>query len=99
MTGAEEVAALPRRIAHVLHALLESSGAYALGSGPKTAAEVVLYDSEAPNSGATLDALKRAMLKDLCVGTFSRPRLWIPANRTIEMRAALEARFLRETDA
>jgi hypothetical protein len=89
---------LPRRVAHVTHALMESSGPYAYGSGPRTTREVMGYDSEASTLSSTFDALSRAMRKGLVARTFGRPVLWFPTNIAHELREQLEDRFLLDTE-
>lgn len=89
---------LPRRIAHVTHALMESSGPYAYGMGPRTTREVMEYDGEALTLSSTFEALSRAMKRGLVARTFGRPALWFPTMLAYELGGQLEDRFLLETE-
>lgn len=89
---------LPRRVAHVTYALMESSSPYAYGVGPRTTREVMEYDSEALTLSSTFDALSRAMGIGLVARTFGRPTLWFPTNLAYDHRSAFEDRFLRDTE-
>jgi hypothetical protein len=90
-----DVEALPRRVAHVTHALIEAQSAYAFGQQPLRSGEVVLYDGEALDARQTASALRRARNHGLvaCAG-----RYWFPTFLALEHRRALEERYLRETD-
>ena len=88
------VAALPRRTAHALHALLESSREMNM---PVTAAEAMLYDEEAMGPRGTAMALKHAQRLGYCFVTPGG--YWVPGNATYDLRYALEDRYLRETEA
>lgn len=92
--AAEQVAALPRRTAHAVFALLEAQRQD--GYGPFKASEVVIYDSEARSAVSTGRALFHAMSLRLAdrwgVG------LWSPTLQATLLREALEERFLRETE-
>lgn len=87
------VAALPRRTAHALHALLEASAALHM---PPTAAEVVVYDAEAANVRGTAAALRHAQRLGYCACT--RGGYWVPGNAAYELGRALEDRYLAETE-
>lgn len=89
---------LPRRVVHATHALMESSGPYAYGVGPRTTREVMEYDSEALTLSSTFDALSRAMRKGLVARAFGRPALWFPTNVAYDLRGQLEDRFLLDTE-
>lgn len=89
---------LPARTAHVAHALMEASGPYAYGVGPRTAAEVCVYDAhwEALSVRHTGAALREAQR----VGLAARAgRYWFPTGLAHEFAVALEARFLRDEPA
>jgi hypothetical protein len=93
----ELVAKLPRRTAHAAYALL---AAWADISMPLTAAEVCVYDSEAPSVLSTACALREAQRAGLATYTprwRSDGRLWIATNLAHEYRAALEDRYLADT--
>lgn len=92
MSREEAVAALPRRTAHALYALLESSRE---ANMPVTAAEAMLYDDEAMSPQGTGQALANARRLGLAV---QAGRWWAPTGATLDMRSALEERFLRETE-
>lgn len=90
---------LPARVAHATHALMESSGAYAYGTGPRTAREACEYDApwEALTPRHTAAALREAARRGLVAYV---PRgLWMPTNVAYAHRNALEARYLRDDDA
>jgi hypothetical protein len=98
----EFVASLPRRIAHVTHALIESSGPYAYGQGLRTTAEVLVYDSESLSQQATYGALIRAVRRGLVDRTVGLDdgvwhSLWLPTSLALDHRRALEDRFLADT--
>jgi hypothetical protein len=86
------VAALPRRAAHAVHALLEFQASAAM---PATAAEVCVYDSEAVSVRATAAALTHARRLGLVIFT---GRYWLATPDAQNLRAVLEDRFLAETD-
>jgi hypothetical protein len=86
------VAALPRRTAHALHALVEAERTLNM---PVSAQEVVVFDSEALNATSTALALAHARSLGYC---FLAKGLWMAANRAHELRPQLEARYLKETD-
>lgn len=94
----EKIAAadLPRRVAHVMHALMESSSPYAYGVGPRTTREVMEYDHEALYLSSTFDALSRAMKRGLCARTLDRPVLWFPTRLALDLQQELEDRYLNE---
>lgn len=90
----EQVAALPRRTAHAVFALLETQRQE--GYGPFKASEIVVYDSEAISAVST----GRALFHALSLGLADRwgVGLWTPTNHATLLREALEQRFLRETE-
>ncbi len=76
-----------------------ASSPYAFGVGPRTAVEVLLYDSEALSTASTFSALMTATRYGLCERTFGpRPVLWWPTNKALDMRSELEDRFLDEVE-
>lgn len=79
---------LPERTAQVVHALMEAWTA-AEGSVPVTAAEVMVYDSEALTVQSTAAALTSARRLGLADGMDG---LWFATNRAWEMRRELEDR-------
>jgi hypothetical protein len=85
---------LPRRVAHVTHALM-ARWTDKDGSGPLTTAEICEYDSEALTAAHTAAALTRA--RQLGLASSAGPGLWFATDRAWEMRRALENRFLSET--
>lgn len=90
------VAALPRRVAHAMHALLAASSAYGAGQGPHTAAEVCVYDShEAYSPRHTGQALRQAQARGLCVNAGG---YWFPTNLAYEHRRAFEERYIADED-
>ena len=93
--AAEQVAALPRRVAHATYALLARTRDYPYG--PHRAPVVVHYDIEAPSARSTADALRRAMSRGL-VDRWG-PGLWTPTLLAQDLRGALEDRFLADTEA
>lgn len=90
-----DVDALPRRVAHVTHALMESSTQYAFGMGLRTPSEVMIYDEEALSLSATSHALVRAMRRGLV--DRGGHGLWFPTNLALDHRRAFEDRYLRDT--
>ena len=94
LTPQEAVAALPRRTAHALHALLEVEHDPSLEGGPFLASEVVVYDEEALTARSTAAALRAAQRLGLavCAGGY-----WTPTFRAYDLRGALEERYLEET--
>lgn len=94
----EIVASIPRRIAHVVHALIESSGPYAYGPGFRRTAEVLVYDSESYSVASTRAALSRGLKRGLVDRVGVRPAFWFPTNRAMDLRIALEERFLADTE-
>ena len=89
---------IPRRAAHATHALMESSGPYAFGQGPRTTGKVMQYDIESLSTGSTFSALTTAMRHGLVMRTVSRPVLWYPLNKALDMKTDLEDRFLSDTE-
>lgn len=93
--AAEQVAALPRRTAHAAHALLATTRE--LGYGPLLASEIIVHDSEATSSHATGSALASACRYGLAdrwgMG------LWSPSTHARDLEAALEDRYLSDTEA
>ena len=75
LTPQEVVAALPRRTAHALHALLEVEHDPSLEGGPFLASEVVVYDEEALTARSTAAALRAAQRLGLavCAGGYWAP--------------------------
>lgn len=96
----EEVDALPRRVAHAVHALLVCE-ADDLPYGPFTAAEVCIFDG--PDAFSPLHtgaALREARDMDL-VSLWGRQKgvgLWSPTNKALDAKLQFETRFLRETE-
>jgi hypothetical protein len=86
------VAALPRRCAHATYALVAASRARNM---PLTAGEVVIFDEEASSAVATGAALRHAQRRGLAVYT---GKYWLPTNLALELRTALEDRYLAEVD-
>jgi hypothetical protein len=91
-----DVEALPRRVAHVVHALIESSSPYAYGEGFRSVGEVMVYDAEAITPNATNSALLRAMRQYGLVDRAGQG-LYFPTNLALDHRRQLEDRFLCET--
>jgi hypothetical protein len=87
-----DVEKLPRRTAHAVHALIESSRQ---ANMPVTAAEAMLYDEEARSPRATGLALANARKLGLAVYT---GRYWIPSFDALALRYPFEKRYLRETE-
>jgi hypothetical protein len=90
--GQREVEQLPRRTAHALHGLIVASKELNM---PVTAAEAQVYDEEALTARHTAAGLRHAHRLGL-VG-YAVP-YWIPSNAALELRAAIEDRYLRETE-
>ena len=86
------VAALPRRTAHAVHALMACSRDLNM---PVTAAEICLYDEEAQSVRGTGNALAHARRLGLAVFT---GQYWVPSFTALDMRGAFEDRFLTETE-
>ena len=89
----EAAAALPRRVAHALHALLEAGAA--AGVALVASSAVCAYDAEAKNVRATAAALTQA--KRLGLASFSG-RYWFARPPARELRTALEERYLAEVE-
>lgn len=87
------VADLPRRVAHATYALLYATREEKM---PPYAREVVLYDPEALSAQETGTALHQASRYGLTVR--APGGLWLAREAAHELEAALEERFLRETD-
>lgn len=87
------VAELPRRTAHALHALIVTTRELGM---PPTAAEVLIYDEESFSARQTARALREAGRLRLAV--YVPPRYWAATNVTMEHATELEDRYLRETD-
>lgn len=92
-----DVEALPRRVAHVVHAIMEASGPYAHGSGILTAREIMLYDAEALSPKATAAGLREAQRRYGLVSYIGKG-LWLPTNLALDHKRAFEDRYIRETD-
>jgi len=90
----EQVATLPRRVAHATYALLAWGRDHPYG--PHRAGDVVTYDPEALSVRSTSDALFRAMKRGLvdrwAIG------LWSPTLLAGDLFPALEDRCLAETE-
>lgn len=86
------VAALPRRTAHALHALLVSNDEQ---RAPSTAAEVCVYDGEALGARATAAALREGWRRGYCV--CAPGGYWAALAPAQQLRGALEARYLEDT--
>lgn len=95
--GDLDVDALPRRVAHVAHALMAASDPMAFGIGPLKVSEIMIYDGESLSPAATNSALLRAMRKHRLVDRVGYG-LYIPSIIALDNRAALEERYLRDTD-
>jgi hypothetical protein len=54
------------------------------------------YDAEALSTGSTFSALTTAMKHGLVMRTLSRPVLWWPTYKALDMKTDLEDRSLRE---
>lgn len=92
-----DVNALPRRVAHAVHALMEVRNDVTVGPyGHFKASEVVLYDSEALTARHTGTALREA--QKLGLAAYIGRGLWTATNLALENRAAFEERYIRETD-
>lgn len=87
------VGVLPRRVAHVTHALQiavdERNG------GPVRPSEIMIYDGESLTLGSTCSALRRAMEHGL-VDRGGRG-LYFAREKAEELRDQLETRYLRDT--
>lgn len=92
--AAEQVAALPRRVAHATYALLAWGRDHPYG--PHRPGEVVLYDPEAPSATSTSGALCRAMRNHGLADRWGRG-LWSPSPLAQDLFPALEDRFLADT--
>lgn len=87
------VARLSRRTAHATYALIVTARDVGF---PPYAREVVIHDPEAPSVSAT--AASR-LPRPLAVHTLSHPAIWCPTQLAYRLYPALEARFLRDTEA
>lgn len=83
---------LPRRTAHATYALLEAAREHAT---PVTAAEVMIYDSEAVNPRGTAAALREAARRGLAV--YLPPAYWTPTGWARKLQDRLEDRYIRDT--
>lgn len=92
--AAEQVAALPRRVAHAAHALLATTDEI---GGPAVVAEIVVHDREALNVQSTSAALGRACHKHGLAENWGSG-VWTPSLRARDLRGALEDRFLADTE-
>ena len=93
-----DVEALPRRVAHVVHAVMEIRNDPHFGPyGPFKPSEIVFYDGEALNASSMSHALVRA----LELGLVDRwgHGLWSATRLALDHRAAFEDRYLRETES
>lgn len=98
MSGRLDVEALPRRVAHAVHALMEIRNDVTVGPyGPYRASEIVLYDGEAMSVRATAAALREAQKRGLAV--YVGRGLWTAAGIALDHRRAFEDRYIRETEA
>lgn len=88
----EAVEALPRRVAHVVHALLVVVDDLNM---PARAGEVCVRDEHAPSVRSTSSALQRARARGLAVNA---GQVWVPTTSAHDLSEALEARFLRDVD-
>lgn len=86
-------AALPSRVAHVLHALMAR---WSDAGEAVTAAQVCEYDSEAVTVQHTAAALSYARRYGLA--STAAPGRWYATRKAERMRVALEARFRAEVD-
>lgn len=91
--AAEQVAALPRRTAHVAHALLTTIRE---DGGPVKASEVVVYDAEALSVNSTASALQSARRHGLA--EYWGEGIWTASLHASDLRDALEDRFLADTE-
>jgi len=90
--AADRVAALTRRVAHATFALLETNRELGM---PVKASEVVMYDAEALSVVATGRALSAARRRGLAENWGG---VWTPSLLALDLRKALEDRFLTDTD-
>lgn len=91
-----DVEALPRRVAHAVHALLAVRNDVNIGPyGPFKASEIVLYDGEALSARSTAAALREAQKLGLAVNIRG---FWTAGRDALDNARALEERYLRETD-
>lgn len=94
MDAALRVGTMPRRVAHVTHALQiavdERNG------GPVRPSEVMIYDREALTLGSTCSALRRAIDHGL-VDRGARG-LYFATTKAGDLKLALEQRYLAEAD-
>jgi hypothetical protein len=91
----EQVAALPRRVAHAVHALqaLHEDGVM----GPWRPCEIIVRDVESLSIASTCGALKRAMALGL-VGKWGRG-LYSTSPLAGDLKEAIEDRFLADTES
>jgi hypothetical protein len=89
--AARHVEALPRRVAHVAHALQITCDE--LGGGPARPREIVVYDREAMTVNITCAALHRAMVDFHLVDRWGRG-LYVPTALANDLKQALEDRYL-----
>jgi hypothetical protein len=88
----KQVAALPRRVAHVAYATLVACE----GGNPSKPSEIIIYDSESRSVGGTCSALRRAIDAGL-VDRWAYG-IYVPTLRGYDLKPALEDRFLEETE-
>jgi hypothetical protein len=94
-----DVAALPRRTAHAVSALMQAANIMeGNGAGPFTAAEVCVYDSEAMSVRHTAAALRAGQRAGLCVYIPGGEGYWTPTNAALDQKREFEERFCDETE-
>lgn len=91
--AAEQVAALPRRVAHVSYAVIATAADI---HGPVSPSEVILFDPESPSLAATCSALRRAINAGL-VDRWGWG-VYVSTLHAHDLHTALEDRFLSETE-
>lgn len=90
--GAAVVASLPRRLAHLVFALIVASREY---NGPVTPAEIAIYDQEAMTMASVYDLLRRALEEGLADRWGHG--IYVPTLRAGDLAPWLEDRVLEET--
>ena len=96
-SGGIDVEALPRRVAHVVHALMEVRNDVTIGPyGPYKASEIILYDGESLSTQQTGAALREARQMGLAE-SWGRG-LWSASVQALANRQAFETRYMRDTE-
>lgn len=89
--------ALPRRVAHAVHALMEVRNDVTVGPyGPFKASEIVLYDGEALTARHTARALREAQRHGLAF--YVGHGLWTATHLALDNCRAFEERYLADTE-